>query len=56
MAISTHTRMAIMAILMKLAIVAGRNMAIDMVNMGDKSKNWQNVDNLRKQIGKNRIC
>ena len=40
----THTRMAIMAILLKLAIVAWHYMALNMVNMGVSAKNWQIVD------------
>jgi len=44
-----------MSILLKMAIVAWRNFAIDMVNMVVSAKNGKNVDNLRKQIGKDRI-
>ena len=55
MAISIHTRMAIMAILLILAIMARHNMVINMVIMYVSAKNWQNVDSLRKRIGKNRI-
>ena len=38
-----------------MAVVVLVDMAIDMVNMGVSAKNWQNVDSLRKRIGKNRI-
>ena len=44
--------MAIMAILLKLAIMAWHNMAINMVNVGVSAKNRQNVDSLQKRIGK----
>ena len=44
--------MAIMAILLILAIMAWRNMAINMVNMYVSAKIWQNVGSLRKRIGK----
>ena len=44
--------MAIMAILLKLAIMAWHNIAIDMVNMVVSAKSMQNVDNVRKRIGK----
>ena len=52
MAISTHTRMAIMAILLKLAIMAWHNMAINMDIISVSAKSWQNVDSLRERIGK----
>ena len=41
-------KMAIMAILVWV------DMAINMANIGVYAKSWQNVDSLRKQIGK--IC
>ena len=44
--------MAIMAILLKLAIMAWHYMAINMVNVGVSAKNRQNVDSLRKRIEK----
>ena len=47
--------MAIMAILLKLVIMAWRNMAINMGIISVSAKNWENVDNLWKQIGKIRI-
>ena len=46
---------AIMAIWLKLAIMAWHNMDINMVIMSVSAKNRQNVDSLWKQIGKNRI-
>ena len=52
MLISTNTRMAVMTILLKLAIVAWRNMAINMINMGVTAKNWQNINSLRRWIEK----
>ena len=42
-------KVAIMAILVRI------DMAINMVNIGVYAKNMKNVDNLRKQIGKNHI-
>ena len=44
--------MAIMSILLKMAIMAWHNMAINMVIMNVSAKSWQNVDSLRKRIGK----
>ena len=44
--------MAIMAILLKMAIMAWHNMAINMDIMSVSAKSWQNVDSLRKRIGK----
>ena len=44
--------MAIMAILLKLAIMAWCNMAIIMAIMNVSVENWQNVDSLHKRIGK----
>ena len=44
--------MAIMAILLKMAIMAWHNMTINMVIMSVSAKSWQNVDSLRKRIGK----
>ena len=49
---------AIMANFSKIAIMAvivWVDMAIIMGNMGVSAKNRQNVDSLRKRIGKNRI-
>ena len=49
---------AIMANFSKIAIMAilvWVDVAINMVNMGVSAKNRQNVDSLRKRIGKNRI-
>ena len=49
---------AIMAIFNKIAIMAifvWVDMAINMVNIGVYAKNRENVDNLRKRIGKNCI-
>ena len=46
--------MAIMTILLKLAIMAWHNVAINMVIMSVSANNWQNVDSLWKRIGK--IC
>ena len=43
--------MAIMAILLKMAIMAWHNMAINMDIMSVSAKSWQNVDSLWKQIG-----
>jgi len=51
MAISTHTQMAIMAILLKMAIMAWHNMGINMVIMSVSAESWKNVDGLRGQIG-----
>ena len=53
MGISTRTRMAITAILLKLAIMACCNMAINMVIMHVSAKNYQNVESLQKRIRKN---
>ena len=47
--IANFNKIAIMAILVRI------DMAITMVKMGVYAKNMKNVDNLRKQIGKNRI-
>ena len=44
MAISGHAVVAIVAILLKMAIMAWLNMAIHMVNMGVYAKNWKIVD------------
>ena len=46
---ANFNKMAIMAVLVWVV------MAINMVNMGVSAKNRQNVDSLRKRIGKNRI-
>ena len=49
---------AIMANISKIAVMAilvWVEMATNMVNMGVSAKNRQNVDSLRKRIGKNRI-
>ena len=44
--------MAIMAILLKMAIMARHDMAINKDIMSVSAKSWQNVDSLRKRIGK----
>ena len=46
---ANFTKIAIMAILVWV------DMAMNMVNMGVSAKNWQNVDSLRKRIGKSFI-
>ena len=38
-----------------MAVFVWVDLAINMVNMGVFAKNWQNVDSLRKWIGKNRV-
>ena len=53
MAISGHVSVAIMAILLKLAIMAWLNMAIHMVNMGIYAKNQKNVDSSANRNSKN---
>ena len=52
MAISGHAVVAILAILLKMAIMAWLNMAIHMVNMGVYAKNRKNVDCLWKRNSK----
>ena len=52
MAISGHAVVAIMAILLKMAIMAWLNMAIHMVNMDVFAKNRKNVDCLWKRNSK----
>ena len=44
--------MAIMSILLKMAIMAWHNMAINMVIMNVSVDNWQNVGSLQKRIRK----
>ena len=46
---ANFSKIAIMAILVWVDV------AINMVNMGVSAKNRQNVESLRKRIGKNRI-
>ena len=53
MAISGQAVVAIMAILLKLAIMAWLNMAIHMVNMGVYAKNRLNVDSRWNRNSKN---
>ena len=45
-----YTRMAFIAILLKLSIVAFRYMSINMVIFSVSAKNLQNIDRLQKNI------
>ena len=55
MAILCQAIMANFTKIATMAILVWVDVAINMVNMGVSAKNRQNVDSLRKRIGKNRI-